>query len=155
MKVLKRVDEDLSSLSGKATRRKAELVALEKKVQKQNEKMLKLMERIDSALERIDELEDLADSAYLTPPTALLSIGAIEEITGVSRTVMFPDGYSERLSSGVEDDDAVTRSFHSMAVGFPRLEEFGDQGPLEVGRWRRIVVSATDRLSSRTKIRSL
>ena len=62
MKVLKRVDEDLSSLSGKATRRKAELVALEKKVQKQNEKMLKLMERIDSALERIDELEDLAET---------------------------------------------------------------------------------------------
>ena len=55
MKVLKRVDEDLSSLSGKATRRKAELVALEKKVQKQNEKMLKLMERID-------ELEDLAET---------------------------------------------------------------------------------------------
>ena len=46
MKVLKRVDEDLMSLSGKATRRKAELVALEKKVQKQNEKILKLMERI-------------------------------------------------------------------------------------------------------------
>ena len=44
IKVLKRVDEDLSSLGGKATRRKAELVALEKKVQKQNEKMLKLME---------------------------------------------------------------------------------------------------------------
>ena len=47
---------------------------------------------------------------------------------------MFPDGYSKRLSSGVEDDDAVTRLFHSMAVGFPRLEEFGDQGPTEVGR---------------------
>ena len=62
MKVLKRVDEDLSSLSGKATRRKAELVAVEKKIQKQNEKMLKLMERIDSALERIDELEDLAET---------------------------------------------------------------------------------------------
>ena len=61
MKVLKRVDEDLTSLSGKATRRKAELVVLEKKVQKQNEKMLKLMEQIDSALERIDELEDLAE----------------------------------------------------------------------------------------------
>ena len=60
---------------------------------------------------------------------------------------MFPDGYSERLSSGVEDDDAVTRSFHSMAVGFPRLEEFGGMGPTEVGRWRRIVVSATNRLS--------
>ena len=57
---MKRVDEDLSSLNGKATRRKAELVALEKTVQKQNEKILKLMGRIDSALERIDELEDLA-----------------------------------------------------------------------------------------------
>ena len=62
MKVLKRVDEDLSSLNGKVTRRKAELVALEKTVQKQNEKMLKLMGRIDSALERIDELEDLAET---------------------------------------------------------------------------------------------
>ena len=46
---------------------------------------------------------------------------------------MFPEGYSERLSSGVEDDDTVTQSFHSMAVGFPRLEEFGAQGPTEVG----------------------
>ena len=61
MKVLKRVDEDLMSLGGKATRRKMELVVLEKKVQKQNGKMLKLMERIDSALEWIDELEDLAE----------------------------------------------------------------------------------------------
>ena len=67
---------------------------------------------------------------------ALLSIGAIEEIMGVSRTVMFLDGYSERLSSGVEDDDAVTRSFHGMAVGFPRLEEFGVQGSTEVCRRR-------------------
>ena len=47
MKVLKRVDKDLSSLGGKATQWKAELVTLEKKVQKQNEKMLKLMEHID------------------------------------------------------------------------------------------------------------
>ena len=62
MKVLKRVDKDLTSLSGKATRRKVELMALEKKVQKQNKKMLKLMEQIDSALERIDELEDLAET---------------------------------------------------------------------------------------------
>ena len=62
MKVLKRVDKDLSSLSRKATRRKTELIALEKKVQKQNEKMLKLMGWIDSALERIDELEDLAET---------------------------------------------------------------------------------------------
>ena len=66
----------------------------------------------------------------------LLSIGAIEEIMGASQTVMFPDGYSERLSSGVEDDDAVTQSFHSMAVGFPRLEEFGVEGPTEVCRWQ-------------------
>ena len=78
---------------------------------------------------------------------ALLSIGAIEEITGVSWTVMFPEGYSERLSSGVEDDDIMTRSFHGMAVGFPRLEEFGVQGPMEVGRWWWMVVSTTDRLS--------
>ena len=74
---------------------------------------------------------------------------------GVSRTMMFPDGYSERLLSGVEDDDAVARSFHSMAVGFPRLEEFGVQGPTEVGRWQRMVVSTTDRLSLRMKIQSL
>ena len=53
MKVLKRVDEDLSSLNRKAIRRKAELMALEKTVQKQNKKMLKLMGRIDLALERI------------------------------------------------------------------------------------------------------
>ena len=61
MKVLKRVDEDLSSLSRKATRRKAELVALEKKVWKQNEKMLKLMEQINSALEHINDLEELVE----------------------------------------------------------------------------------------------
>ena len=46
----------------------------------------------------------------------------------------------------MEDDDAVTRSFHSMAVGFPQLEEFGVQGPTEVGQWHRIVASATDQL---------
>ena len=54
MKVLKRVDEDLSSLSNKVTQWKVELVALEKK-------MLKLMEHINSALERIDDLEELAE----------------------------------------------------------------------------------------------
>ena len=78
------------------------------------------------------------------PPTAFLSIGAIEEIMGVSQSTMFPDGYSERLSSGVEAGDVVTQSFHSMAVGFPCLEEFGVQGPTEVGRWRRMVVSTND-----------
>ena len=51
------------------------------------------------------------------PPMALLLIRAIEEITGVSRTMMFPDGYSERLSSGGEDDDAVMQLFHSMRSG--------------------------------------
>ena len=74
----------------------------------------------------------------------LLSIGAIEEITGVSRTMMFLDGYSERLSSGVEDDNTVTQSFHGMVVGFPRLEEFGVQGPTMVGQQQWIVVSTTD-----------
>ena len=61
MKVLKRVDKDLTSLGGKATRQKAELVALEKKVQKQDLKILELMEHIDLALERIDDLEDLVE----------------------------------------------------------------------------------------------
>ena len=61
MKVLKRVDKDLSSLSGKATRWKAELVALERKVQKQDLKILKLTECINSALEWIDDLEDLVE----------------------------------------------------------------------------------------------
>ena len=46
---------------------------------------------------------------------------------------MFPEGYSKRLSLVGEDDDAVARLFHSMAVGFPRLEEFGVPGPTEVG----------------------
>ena len=87
---------------------------------------------------------DSEDLAYLTPPTALLSIRAIEEITGVSWTVMFLDSYSERLSSGAEDDNAVTRLFHGMVVGFPRLEEFGRPGPMEVDQQRRIVVSTTD-----------
>ena len=36
MKVLKRVDKDLLSLSSKVTQRKVELVLLEKKVQKQD-----------------------------------------------------------------------------------------------------------------------
>ena len=62
-----------------------------------------------------------------------LSIGAIEEITGVSWTMMFPDSYTKRLLSGGEDDEVVTRSFHSMAVRFPQLEEFGVRGPTEVG----------------------
>ena len=35
-----------------------ELVALEKKVQKQNKKMLKLMEQINLVLKCVDELED-------------------------------------------------------------------------------------------------
>ena len=36
-------------------------MSLEKKVQKQDLKILKLMEHIDSALERIDDLEELAE----------------------------------------------------------------------------------------------
>ena len=37
------------------------MVALEKKVQKQDLKILKLMEHIDSALEHISDVEDLAE----------------------------------------------------------------------------------------------
>ena len=110
MKVLKRVDEDLSSLSGKATRRKAELVALEKKVQKQNEKMLKLMEHIDSALERIDELEDLAE----TRDRRIRNLEEkVEELEGKALSslwwvLMKMDQYQPFRSSGFFSFPAVT-----------------------------------------------
>ena len=52
------IEKDLTSLNGEATQQKAELVALEWKVQKQNEKMLKFMEQIDSVLDCINKLED-------------------------------------------------------------------------------------------------
>ena len=55
MKVLKRVDKDLSSLSNKVTRQKMELVSLEKKIQKQDLKILKLTEHIDLVLEELAE----------------------------------------------------------------------------------------------------
>ena len=74
------------------------------------------------------------DSAYLTPLTATISVGAIKEIMGVSRTVMFPDGYSSGISSWTGNDDCVRRLFQDMAVGFPRLEEFRPGGPAEVSR---------------------
>ena len=43
------------------------------------------------------------------------------------------------ILSWTGDDDCVHRSFQDMAVGFPRLEEFGTGGPTEVGQWQRIV----------------
>ena len=73
------------------------------------------------------------DSAYLTPLTATILVSTIEEITGVSWTVMFPDRYSRGILSWIGDDDCVNRSFQDMATGFPRLEEFGTGGPTEVG----------------------
>ena len=82
---------------------------------------------------------DSDSSAYLTPPTATILVGAIEEIMGVSWTVMFPDGYSGGISSWTEEDNCVHRLFQDMAVGFPRLEEFRAGGPTEVGQWRRMV----------------
>ena len=78
------------------------------------------------------------DLSYLTLPTATISVSAIEEITGVSQTVMFPDGYSGGILSWSGDDNCVSRLFQDMATGFPRLEEFGTGGPIEVGRWRWI-----------------
>ena len=74
------------------------------------------------------------DSAYLTLPTATISVGAIKEIMGVSRTVMFPDGYSRDISLWTGDDDCVSQLFQDMAAGFPRLEEFGTGGPTKVGQ---------------------
>ena len=47
---------------------------------------------------------------------------------------MFPDGYSGGISSWTGDDDCIRWSFQDMAAGFPRLEEFGAGGPIEVGR---------------------
>ena len=75
-----------------------------------------------------------SNSAYLTPPIATILVSAIEEITGVSRMVMFPDSYSGGISLWSGDDNCVSRSFLDMAAGFPRLEEFGTGGPTEVGR---------------------
>ena len=65
------------------------------------------------------------NSAYLTPPTATISVSAIEEIMGVSWMVMFPDSYSGGISSWSGDDNYISQSFQDMATGFPRLEEFG------------------------------
>ena len=67
-------------------------------------------------------------------PTATILVSAIEEITGVSQMVMFPDGYSRGISMWTRDDDCVSQSFQDMATGFPRLEEFGTRGPSEVSR---------------------
>ena len=39
------------------------------------------------------------DLAYLTLLTATILVRAIEEITGVNWMVMFPDGYSEGIST--------------------------------------------------------
>ena len=73
------------------------------------------------------------DLAYLTPPTATILVSAIEEITGVSQMVMFPNGYSRGgISSWTGDDDCVSWPFQDMVAGFPRLEEFGMGGPTEV-----------------------
>ena len=74
------------------------------------------------------------DLAYLTPPTATLSVSAIEEIMGISWTVMFSDGYSRGISSWTGDDDCISWSFQDMAAGFPGLEEFRMGGPTEVSR---------------------
>ena len=72
------------------------------------------------------------DSAYLTPPTATILVSTIEEIMGVSQTVMFPDSYSRGISTWTGDDNCVSQSFQDMVAGFPRLEEFGAREPTEV-----------------------
>ena len=74
------------------------------------------------------------DLAYLTLPTTTISVSAIEEITGVSQMVMFPDGYCGGISMSTGDDNCVSQSFQNMAAGFPRLEEFRARGPTEVSQ---------------------
>ena len=83
-------------------------------------------------MEYVTPSPDSEDSAYLTLLTATILVSAIEEIMGVSWTVMFPNGYSGGISTWTSDEEAVDRTFHHMVSGFPRLEEFGEQGPDEV-----------------------
>ena len=52
---------------------------------------------------------------------------------------MLPDGYPEGILLWTGDNNCIHQSFQGMAVGFPRLEEFGIGGPTEVGRWRWMV----------------
>ena len=73
------------------------------------------------------------NSAYLTLLTATISVSVIEEIMGMSQTVMFPDGYSRGISLWIGNDDCVNRLFQDMVTGFPRLEELGTGGPTKVG----------------------
>ena len=74
------------------------------------------------------------DLVYLTPLTATILVSIIEEITGISQTVMFPDGYSGGISTWTGDDNCISWSFQDMATGLPRLEEFRARGPTEVSR---------------------
>ena len=74
------------------------------------------------------------DSVYLTPLTATISVTTIEEIMGISQTVMFPDSYSGGISTWTGDDNCVSQSFQDIAAGLPRLEEFGARGPTKVSQ---------------------
>ena len=61
VKVLTRINEDLMLLNGKVTRRKTELTVLEKKVQKQNKKLLKLPEWLEAILDHVGDLEEVEE----------------------------------------------------------------------------------------------
>ena len=76
---------------------------------------------------------DSDDLLYQTP-TATILVGAIKEITSISQTVMFPDGYSGGISTWSGCEDSADWTFHEMVLGFLRLEEFGEQGPTEVSQ---------------------
>ena len=75
---------------------------------------------------------DSEDSEFHTLLTATILISAIKEITGVSWTVMFPDGYSKGLLTWSDCDGSTDCTFHNTAEGLPRLEEFRVQGPDKV-----------------------
>ena len=73
-----------------------------------------------SGLEYMIPSPDSEDLAYLTPLTATILVSAIKEITGVSWTVMFPDGYSGRISTWTDQEDLVGQTFHNMVGGLPK-----------------------------------
>ena len=76
---------------------------------------------------------NLEGLAYLTLSIATILVSTIKEIMGISQTVMFPDSYSRGILTWM-GNDSINWTFHDMAVSFPRLEEFGGQGPTKVGQ---------------------
>ena len=131
MKVLKSVNKDLSSLSSKATQWKAELVTLEKKVQKQNEKMLKLMEHIDSVLECVNELEDQVEECDK-------KIWALEEVEELKLKVC-------RCARAEEETDAPKEVRRGYRMCLIHSDLFPYRNPLGWSTNLRVLTPMTQR----------